>query len=141
MTKVFLDANVIFSSIISASGGSAYIIELAKKKKLKLISSRLALKEVQRNLREKREDSDIIKFYDLLAEIEILLIDTNRLRAKKEHASLMGEKDAPILAAALASKAEFLLTLDKKHFLNSKVAKANLPIKIVPPGEFIKKYL
>lgn len=62
MNRVFLDTNVIFSAAYSAIGGSAYIFQLAKKGKLGLCSSRLAIKETERNLREKANVERVLKF-------------------------------------------------------------------------------
>jgi len=45
------------------------------------------------------------------------------------------------LASAISTKAEFLLTLDKKHFFNEKVLNARLTVKIATPAQFIKNYL
>ena len=53
--------------------------------------------------------------------------------------SLLPKEDAPILAAALNAKAEYLLTLDKKHFL-FKLKDVKLPLIILSPGDFIKKH-
>ena len=141
MNTVFLDANMIFSAAYSDTGGYAYIFQLAKKSRLTLYSSRLAIKEAERNLRKKADTQKVLNFYDLLNEIPIKLIDVNRTKAKEKFSDLVGKKDSPILASAIASKAKFFLTLDKKHFLNEKVLKENLPIKIVNPSQFIENYL
>ena len=141
MNKVFLDANVIFSAVYSDIGGSSYIFQLAKKSRLTLYSSRLAIKEAERNLRTKADIQKILNFYDLLDRVTVNLIDLNSTKAKGKFSDLVGEKDSPILASAIASKADFFLTLDKKHFLNEKVLNINLPIKIVNPSQFIQKYL
>ncbi len=61
MNKVFLDANVIFSTAYSATGGSAYIFQLTKKGRLTLYSSRLAIKETERNLRKKADAQKVLK--------------------------------------------------------------------------------
>jgi len=139
--KIFLDANVIFSAAYSLSGGSAKILETGGRGKLYLISSRLAVKEAERNLREKGSDEQLDNFYRIFEDVNIDLVKVDRGLARTEFGDLVGEKDAPILAAAIRSGAKFLVTLDKKHFLNKKVAEANLPINVVTPGEFIEKYL
>jgi len=139
--KVFLDANVIFSAAYSLSGGSAQIIELGKKGKLSVTSSRLAVKEAERNLREKGNEQQLDYFYRIFEDVDIDLVKVDRKAAKMEFGNLVGEKDAPILSAAIRSGAKFLVTLDKKHFLNKKVARANLPLNTVTPGKLIEKYL
>lgn len=61
MNTVFLDANVIFSAAYSDIGGSAYVFQLAKKSRLTLYSSRLAIKEAERNLRKKADAQKVLK--------------------------------------------------------------------------------
>lgn len=50
-------------------------------------------------------------------------------------------KDIHILSTALTTKADFLITLDRKHFMNPKIKKAKLLIKILTPKDFLQKYL
>lgn len=141
MIKVFLDANVIFSAAYSLSGGSAQIIEFGKKGKLNITSSSLAVKEAERNLREKGNEVQLDCFYRIFEDVSVDLIKVDRKAAKIEFGNLVGEKDAPILSAAIRSDAKFLVTLDKEHFLNAKVGSANLPLNIITPGQLIEKYL
>lgn len=141
MYKVFLDANVLFAASYSQVGGSAEIIKRAKENKLILYSSRLAVKEAERNLRRKAGESQLDRFYGLVEEAKLILTESNKKRAKNQFKNLVGEKDAPILASAVKSKAKFLITLDRRHLLTLKVQKAELSIKIITPGQFIQDYL
>jgi predicted nucleic acid-binding protein len=50
-----------------------------------------------------------------------------------------GEKDEHVLAAAIESGADYLLTLDKP--LAARVNQSGLPIRAVSPGEFITTVL
>jgi len=52
---------------------------------------------------------------------------------------LIRSDDAPILAAAIKAKPDFLITWDIKHFLKRKVA-LNVPFIICTPKEFIQKH-
>lgn len=141
MHKVFLDANVLFAASYSPKGGSAEIINRARENKLILYSSRLAVKEAERNLRRKAGESELDRFYRLIEEAQIILTDSSKKKAKDQFKDIVVEKDAPILASAIKSKAKFLVTLDRKHLLTPKVQKAKLPIKIITPGRLIQDYL
>ena len=55
-------------------------------------------------------------------------------RAKKA----IVEGDAAILAEAKQSKADFLVTLDRKHFLTEKAKNFIKPVKIVTPKMLIE---
>lgn len=141
MHKVFLDANVLFAASYSPTGGSAEVINRAKENKLILYSSRLAVKEAERNLRRKASEMELDRFYRIFEEAKVTLVDAAKKAAKDQFADLIGEKDAPILASAIKAKAKFLITLDRKHLLTPKVQKAKLPIKIITPGQLIQDYL
>lgn len=45
-----------------------------------------------------------------------------------------------MVASAVTCRAEFLLTLDKKHLLNEGLGRAGFPMIIVSPGEFVRDY-
>jgi len=49
--------------------------------------------------------------------------------------------DAHILAAAVRSRADYLLTLDKKHLMTDTLLQANLGPIIATPGQFLSQYL
>ncbi|MFH1840974.1 MAG: hypothetical protein ABH807_02360 [Candidatus Shapirobacteria bacterium] len=49
-------------------------------------------------------------------------------------------KDAPILATALKNKTDFLITLDRKHFLLPRVIKFTRPTVVTTPGLFVKNW-
>ena len=55
---------------------------------------------------------------------------------------LLPRKDIPILLGAMLSEVKFLITLDKKDFLdNERLIKAELSFQIITPGDFLQKYL
>jgi hypothetical protein len=57
----------------------------------------------------------------------------------KRAAKVVGRKDVSILAAAKESGLDFLITLDKKHFLSPRAKKgAGLPV--VTPAEFLQYF-
>ena len=49
--------------------------------------------------------------------------------------------DAHVLAAAVRSRADYLLTLDKKHLMTDTLLQANLGPIIATPGQFLSQYL
>jgi predicted nucleic acid-binding protein len=46
-----------------------------------------------------------------------------------------------VLAAAVRSSVQFLLTLDTRHFMTERLSKADPGLIIVTTGHFIKAYL
>lgn len=110
---LFLDANVIFSATISPKGASNGLFRLAEQGYCHLITSPHAMTEVRRNINRKYP-SHHAQLENLLAEL------TLTQEAPQEMLSwalnYLPDKDAPILAAAVAANAKLLVTGDKNHF-------------------------
>ena len=52
MEPVFLDANIFFAAVRSPHGGSYFVIELAKRKYLQIVTVAYALAEAERNIKK-----------------------------------------------------------------------------------------
>ena len=50
---------------------------------------------------------------------------------------LINKKDAHELASAITGKSDFLLTLDRKHFMTPNFKMANFDCIILTPGEIL----
>jgi predicted nucleic acid-binding protein len=105
VTRVFLDANILFSAAWRAESGLLRLWKLP----LTLVSSRYAITEAERNLSRKRPEA-LARLSTLLETIEI--VDS---LASIEDSGLPA-KDVPILAAAVAGRCEVLLTGDVTDF-------------------------
>ena len=55
------------------------------------------------------------------------------------HEKTIHPKDVHVLASATKGKADYLITLDRKHFLAPSVRRAKLPFAILTPGEFLRR--
>ncbi len=112
--RLFLDANVIFTAACSPEGRSAALFELASRRHCALVSSAFAVEEAVRNLRVKRPAS--VQRVDRL--LGALTIQPEPTPAEVAWAIEQGlpPKDAPILAAAVAARAAWLVTGDRTHF-------------------------
>lgn len=133
--KLFLDANVIYSASRSEKGASFAIFQLRDKFKLHLISSKLAVIEAERNIVEKESPLVLERFYNIIKYITVISVESKK--AKLFYIKIIEEKDAPILYGARQSSADFLITLDKKHFFTETLKNKKLPFKIITSGEFI----
>lgn len=101
------------------------------------MTSRLVLTETERNVREKLHDYHLERFFMLVSKIKILKqFPDDQLIAKAKKA--IAEKDAVILAEVKQAKTNILVTLDRKHFLNPKVAKFLKPQKALTPKMIIE---
>jgi uncharacterized protein len=107
VTRVFLDANVLFSAAWRTGCGLTRLWHIESNR---LVTSPYAAHEAERNLARKRSDA-VAPLTALLHRVEI----TSALVALDEAHGLPTE-DVPILAAAVASHCEVLLTGDVADF-------------------------
>lgn len=136
MKTAFLDSSVLFTAVNSPNGGSAKLFTL---KNLKLFTSPVVLTETERNVREKLQSYHLDRFF--------LLVDLLTVKKQKPDDKLIdkareviAEKDAPILAEAKQARCNYLVSLDKKHFLTSSVADFLKPQKIMIPKMLIELF-
>lgn len=133
MKTVFVDSSVLFSAVNSPTGGSSKLFTL---KDIKLTTSKTVLTETERNIREKLHEYHLERFFMLVEKMRILeQLPDDKLITKAK--AIIAEKDAVILAEAKQTKTNNLVTLDKKHFLNAKVAKFLKPQKALTPKMLI----
>ena len=133
MKKVFLDSSVLFTAVNSPTGGSAKLFTLQK---ILLTTSPYVLTEVERNIRKKLFKHHLERFFMLVAKLEIIEQKPDIKLIEKAKKAIV-EKDAVILAEAKQAKADFLVTLDRNHFLTEKAKNFIKPVKIVTPKMLI----
>ncbi len=108
MLTVFLDANILFSA---AYKPDSRLLVLWSLPEITLVTSAYALEEARRNLPDQTQKAAL----DRLGKDLRVLLET---RSDSPFPASLGipEKDLPILAGAIQTKADVLLTGDVKHF-------------------------
>lgn len=141
MKNVFLDSSVLVAACGSVSGASAFILGYSQKKKIITFVSRDVIGEARKNIDLKigKEGLGRLWFYIKYANIKILPSPTIEKIAECEQ--YIHKKDAPILASAMESLVSFIVTLDKKHFLQPKLLQYVKSIIIITPRDFVLNYL
>ena len=129
--KLFLDANILFSA---ALGGPSFglLWEIASAGKVSLCTSRTCVDEAESNLARKRPDA-LVRFGDLCRKVREVPEAPERL---EDVQALLPEKDAHVLAAALANEADVLLTGDVRHF-GALMIGTDLPIRVCTIRSFL----
>ena len=139
--KLFFDASVLIAAAHSPTSGSGYLLEACRRGRFKPVVTRLILIEAERSIKAKLGEEDLLRFYQLLGLVDFTIEPSVSAREVADYSYLVEEKDAHVLAAAVRSGAQFLLTLDTRHFMTERLSKAELGLIIVTPGHFIKAYL
>jgi predicted nucleic acid-binding protein len=106
--KLFLDANILFS-LAYGSPGLDRLWKLAEKGNCQLIASQYVIEEAKRNL-DQQEHLDKLERY--LSKLTIVAEADPSIPCPID----LPDKDSPVLMAAIAAKADYLLTGDVTHF-------------------------
>lgn len=136
MIRVFVDASVLFSACYSASGASRELIRLSIQGQVALLISDLVQEEARRNLNAKAPQA--LPLLDQLlgtVPFETVVPDRQEVAAACAYTEL---KDAPIVAAAVKAKADYLVSLDRAHLVDVPKVAEGARIPVLVPGELLR---
>ena len=112
--RIFIDANVLFSACHSLKGRSLALFRLAETGRFTLCASSHVIEEARRNVATKSH-GQLGELERLVGQLEhIAEAPAKLVKWAAEHD--LGANDAPVLAAAVVSRADFLVTGDRTHF-------------------------
>lgn len=135
---MFLDACVLIAAAHSPSGGSAFVIEICQGLHFKAAVTVKVLLEARINIAEKFGEPELVRFYQLLADLDPEMVQPPITEKLNQCESLVTPKDRHVLAAVLQCSADYLITLDRRHFITPVLQAAGLSVKIMTPGDFLK---
>jgi hypothetical protein len=136
-TLLFMDAAALFVAAKTPTGGSAYILKVSQGGFLHVCSSPAALDQTEHNLLAKVSFAAVMVHRSQVANTPIRLTS---VPMPSVVAPLTGEfgTDDHIVASALSSKSDFIITLDLR--LIRKLKAHNYPIIPVTPKEFLEDH-
>lgn len=140
--KIFLDANIFVAACGSDTGGSRYLFRVAEHDSTWfLLTSAYALNEARRNVQKKMPDA-ISLFEELATHTSLIVIHPPSQSVLNIAATVISQKDAPILAAAVMAQTDVLCTLDQKDFFTKKAKQfcRTYGMAIASPGTLLKKW-
>ena len=137
MITVFIDTSVLFSACLSKIGASALILGYCRKNKIKGLISLYVLSEIKKNAVQKLDQltRQRLNFYILQSNLDI--VDNPTFDEIKICQEVINPKYAPILAAAVKNKANYLITFNTKDFLLPKVKDFVKSLTILTPRDFV----
>lgn len=135
--RIFLDTSVIFSSVLSDTGGSRKLFRLGEAGVIQLIVGPNVLRECEEVVRRKVPAS--LPTLAHLLELGLVEIASQPLDNFIEQAKAMVayQPDAYVLAEAIGAEADWLVTHDKEHLLKVR-QDSRLTIQIGTPGDLIQ---
>ena len=143
--RVFLDSNVLTGGIVSPWGLDKAILSLCAAKVCKLVLAEVVRDEVEENLLLQAERLSSLDADQLIEDYRRLVRLSNPDVVPYPDAALVGSSrhfirhaaDVPVLLSAMASKPDWLLTHNTKHFTKTVLERTGL--RIATPAEFFRE--
>jgi predicted nucleic acid-binding protein len=137
--RAFLDANVVFSAVLSSHGVPRELMPLGARGTIQVVVSRQVVEEIRRNLSEIYPEF----LHDLLslltqAGIEVVA-DVSEHSVEEVIEYIPYPPDAAIFAPALEAGVDYFVTGDRKHFLTQPEIQDRAGIPILSPREFLER--
>lgn len=134
--RVFLDSSVLFAAALSSQGSARDLIQEAFRDRLRLLASQLVWLETRRNLAAKAPRA-LPFLEEVHASGAVYLVEPSPELVHRATRIVVG-KDAPIVAGAVAGRAAFLATYDRKHLMRQAPAIfAAYRITVAPPEQIL----
>ena len=139
--KLFFDSNVLIASTLSKKGMSFKLLVYCLRNQCVIMISSRVQTEVMKKLRSLGKEK-VKRYEEIVAKIkeqtEFIIVDNPNLPEVKKALSVIHKNDAVILAAALKSNPDYLITYNRRHFITPKV-KALCNFQCLTPDWFLRK--
>lgn len=138
--KVFLDASVILAALGSKTGGSFCVLKLCRAGIVKgLITETILAEAKAHESRVKRASAKNIE--ELITREKITVLPSPKESTIIKFTNLINDGGRHVIAGATEAGADFLLTLDTRHFFKKRLKEKIKPRQILTPGEFLQEFV
>jgi predicted nucleic acid-binding protein len=142
--RLFLDSNVLTGGIVSPRGLDKATLSLCAAKVCKLVLAEVVRDEVEENLLLHAQRLPSLGADQLIEDYRHLIRLTNpqlipypdKDLVRSSRRLIRHEADVPVLLSAMASKPDWLLTHNTKHFMKAVAQRTSL--RIATPAEFFR---
>lgn len=131
--KVFIDSDVVISSLLSSRGAAHTLIQEAKTKSF--ISNK-SVEEIKRVAQELNIDEKPLK--EVVKKLSVIELKNPLRKIKVDYASYVkDENDAHIVAGAQQASTKFIISYNQKDYNSDKI-KEKLNIIMMTPAKFLQ---
>ena len=139
--SLFFDANVLVSASLSIKGPSYKLLDRCAEHQLIVMFSKLVKEETERTLLRINKKK-LERYEEIMRTInentKLIIFDDPSRSEIESLGKIIHKNDAPILAAALKANPDYLITINRRHFIKPKV-KEICPFRIMTPDWFLRK--
>jgi predicted nucleic acid-binding protein len=132
---LFLDSSVLFSGVVSASGASRALLRLAERELIVVTISEQVVAETERALARKVPQA-LLYYREALRNTGLRIVRDPLPEDVVAHRHIISHPpDVPIVVAAMQAGVDYLVTLNRRHFIDDPGVAAYSGLRIGTPGE------
>ena len=133
--ELFFDSSALFSGIVSASGASRALLLLAELGLVSISVSEQVLAETERAVARKMPRA-LPDLREAIRATNLRIVRDPAAANAAAHAELISHPaGVPILVAAMEVKTDYLVTLNRRHFLDDPGVAVRSGLRIGTPGD------
>lgn len=133
--NLFLDSSALFAGIISAKGAARVLLLLAESGHITINISEQVVTETERAVARKVPQGLTNLRQAILASKARIVRDPSPGEVNANLQLISHPTDVPILLAAMQAKVDYLVTLNRKHFIDDADVAQQAGLRIGTPGD------
>ncbi|MCL7453818.1 MAG: PIN domain-containing protein [Anaerolineae bacterium] len=133
--ELFFDSSALFAGIASSSGASRALLLLAELGLVSITVSEQVVAETERAVARKMARA-LPDLREAIRATNLHIVQDPAAAEVAAHAELISHQaDVPILIAAMQVKTDYLVTLNRRHFLDDPAVARRSGLRIGTPGD------
>jgi len=133
--NLFLDSSALFTGIVSASGAARALLLLAETGHITITISEQVVTEIERAIARKVPQALSDLRQAILASKAQIVHDPSPEDVQANLNLISHAADVPIILAAMQAKVDYLVTLNRKHFIDDPDVALQAGFRIGTPGD------
>jgi predicted nucleic acid-binding protein len=133
--NIFLDSSALFAGIASEKGAARVLLLLAETGHVKVTISEQVVAETERAIARKVPHALNDLRQAILASKALIVIDPSPKDVKANLHLISDPTDVPIVLAAMKAKVDYLVTLNRRHFIDDPEVAVQTGLRIGTPGD------
>lgn len=135
--NIFLDSSALIAGIISKNGAAYVLLTLGEQEEILLTISEMVITESERSI-AKKAPKNLTDLRKAIKTANLEIVQDPSPEEKEANLYLINDPDdVPILLAAMKAKVDWLVTHNRKHFLDDPKVAEKSKLRIGTPGDVL----
>jgi predicted nucleic acid-binding protein len=132
---LFLDSSALFAGVVSAAGASRALLLLAEEDLIVVTISEQVVAETERAVARKVPRA-LLTYREAVRSTGLRIVHDPSPQEVEAHRDIISHPpDVPIVVAAMQAGVDYLVTLNRRHFMDDPRVAARARLRIGTPGE------